>query len=86
MTIPFRALSTLMAEWTSANSDETRIDHLRNGGGANGKKKLNRSSVQNDSSAADQLTGGSETDWFFQSANDVLVDFNADIGEIKTTI
>ena len=75
-----------MAEWASANSYATRVANLLNGGGANGSTTLNKSSVQNDSSAADQLTGASDTDWFFQSASDILVDFNAGIGEIKTTI
>lgn len=53
---------------------------------ANGTTKLDTTTVQNDSSAADYLIGGSEMDWFFQSVSDVLVDFNAGIGEIKTAI
>ncbi len=80
------ALNAIMAEWTSANSYAARVANLRNGGGANGTTKLNSTTVKNDSSAVDQLTGGSATDWFFQSVSDVLVDFNAGIGEIKTTI
>ena len=80
------ALNAIMAEWTSANSYATRVANLSNGGGANGTTKLNSASVQNDSSAVDRLTGGSETDWFFQSAGDVLVDFNAGLGELTQPI
>ena len=35
---------------------------------------------------ADRLTDGSKTDWFFQSAGDVLVDFNAGLGELTQLI
>ncbi len=51
-----------------------------------GGSSVNNLTVQNDSSSADRLTGGSEIDWFFQSSNDVFVDFKAGIGEIKTMI
>lgn len=80
------ALNAIMAEWTSANSYATRVANLLNGGGANGTTKLNNTSVQNDSSAADKLTGSSDMDWFFQSNGDVLIDFNAGIGEVKQAI
>ena len=75
-----------MAEWSSANNYASRVFNLFNGGGANGATVLNNLTVQNDSSAADRLTGGSEIDWFFQSSNDVFVDFNAGVGEMKTAI
>ncbi|HLQ44864.1 MAG TPA: hypothetical protein VK137_09060, partial [Planctomycetaceae bacterium] len=80
------ALNAIMAEWTSANSYATRVANLLNGGGANGSTKLNSLTIQNDASAADRLTGGSEIDLFFQSSGDVLVDFNAGVGELKTAI
>ena len=80
------ALNAILAEWTSAKLYATRVTNLQQGGGLNGSTKLNRTTIQNDSSAADQLTGSSETDWFFQSAGDILVDFNAGIGELKTAI
>lgn len=80
------ALTAIRNEWTSGNSYATRIANLTNGGGANGTTKLISSTVKNDSSAADRLTGNSDLDWFFQSASDVLVDFNAGLGEIKTPI
>ena len=76
------ALNAIMAEWTSGNAYATRVGFLLNGGGANGSTKL---SVTNDS-VADRLTGGSELDWFFSSSLDVLVDFNAGIGELKKQI
>ena len=80
------ALNAVMAEWSSANSFVSRVFNLFNGGGANGAIVLNNLTVQNDSSSADRLTGGSEIDWFFQSSNDVFVDFNAGVGEVKTAI
>ena len=52
---------------------------------ANGTIKLDSSTVQNDASAADSLTGGADVDWFFQSSADVLIDFNASL-EIITPI
>lgn len=80
------ALTAIRNEWVSSTSHPSRVTHLLNGGGLNGTTKLNSSTIKNDSSAADFLTGDSELDWFFQSAGDVLVDFNAGLGEIKTTI
>lgn len=76
------ALNAIMAEWTSGNDYATRVGFLLNGGGANGSTKL---SATNDS-VADRLIGGSELDWFFSSSGDVLVDFNAGIGELKRQI
>ena len=80
------ALNAIMAEWTSHHLYPKRVDNLLNGGGKNGNIRLNSATVQNDSSVADRLTGGSDLDWFFQSASDVLVDFNARRHERKTTI
>ncbi len=80
------ALTAIRNEWVSANSYSLRVSHLLTGGGLNGTTKLNSSTITNDSSAADSLTGNSELDWFFQSANDILVDFNAGLGELKTAI
>src|SRR5581483_11055327 len=52
------ALASIMAEWTSGNSFNTRITNLMNGGGANGGVTLNPSggTVQDDAGAADSLT------------------------------
>ena len=76
----------IMTEWTSANSYQTRVANLRNGGGANGNTRLNSSTVKNDSSAAEKLTGGANDDWFFRSNNDVLPNFDVGLGEILTSI
>lgn len=80
------SLAAIRNEWTSGNSYALRVSHLLTGGGLNGTIKLSSATITNDSSAADSLTGSSELDWFFQSANDILVDFNAGLGELKTTI
>ncbi len=79
------ALNAIMAEWISGNAYATRVANLTSStsnSGANGTTKLTAS---NDN-AADRLTGGSELDLFFSSSLDVLVDFNAGIGELKKTI
>lgn len=80
------ALAAIMAEWTSAGSLAIRQMNLLNGGGLNGANKLNGATVKNDSGAADRLNGDADTDWFFQSTSDVLVDFNAALGDIKTVL
>ena len=59
------ALQLIMNEWTRRDiSYERRIDHLRNGGGANGMVRLNNATVQN-VDALDTLFGEGEKDWFF---------------------
>ena len=86
------ALNAIMAEWTRRPTDArlshyvARVTNLLNGGGANGTTKLNSTTIQNDASAADKLSGVAAFDWFFQSASDVLLDFNSGVGEIKTAI
>ena len=80
------AINAVMAEWTSAASSSTRVANLLNGGGLNGMTKLDNTTIQNDASAADRLAGGTEFDWFFKSASDVLVDFNVGLGEMTTGI
>ncbi len=80
------ALNAVMAEWTDlTKSYADRVLHLSSGGAgsANGTTRLNRTTVRNDSNAADSLNGNAELDWFFQSANDVL---DAIVGEIRTAI
>lgn len=80
------ALTAIMAEWTSAKSLAARQTNLLNGGGLNGTNRLNSTTVKNDGDAADSLTGDDDTDWFFQFAGDVLVDFSADLGDIQTVL
>ena len=61
-----------------------RQAHLLNGGGLNGTNRLNSTTVVNDANAKDSLSGGDDTDWFFQSAGDVLLDFRLELGDIKS--
>ena len=72
------ALAEIMAEWTSDNDYATRVENFLSGGGANDSTVLNSSTVQNDANASDSLAGGLDSDWFFQSANDVLDAINGD--------
>lgn len=69
-------LRYLLAEWTSANPYQTRIDHLLGvtPGGANSTLTLNPTTAHNDSDA-DYLTGGTGRDWFLASSvQDVITD------------
>jgi Ca2+-binding RTX toxin-like protein len=80
------ALTALLDEWTSADSNSTRISHIRNGTGLNAPFYLAGSSVPTDQrtvfddQAKDQLTGGSSRDWFFRrttgstTVKDVITD------------
>ena len=61
------ALQSVIAEWASSNANAQRIDHLRNGGGANGAILLRTGTAATvfDDAATDLLTGGASRDWFF---------------------
>ena len=79
-------LQALLAEWSSLNSYQSRVDHLlgNSGGGANAMFTLNSSTVTNDADA-DYLTGNAGQDWFLaNSLQDVLTDKAVD--EIFTQI
>jgi extracellular elastinolytic metalloproteinase len=68
------ALNALLQEWTRADADyATRVAHLRGdlAGGLNGTYLLNSTTVFDDG-AADALTGGSGTDWFWAGLGDVI--------------
>jgi Ca2+-binding RTX toxin-like protein len=84
------ALDALMAEWgrTDGVLYQNRIDHLTGavGGGNNSGFFLNASSVFDDASAADNLTGGTLLDWFIVSVNDVISDPNNGGTEVVTTV
>ena len=67
------ALSAILAEWTSNNSYSTRINNLRNGGGANGPFVLDGTTVVDDF-AADTLWGQGGQDWFLIGSRDKLKD------------
>ena len=66
------ALNAIMSEWTGVNNFATRVSNLTSGVGTSNKIKLTAATVKDDATAADTLTGGAETDWFFKSPNDVL--------------
>jgi Ca2+-binding RTX toxin-like protein len=82
---PIRAL---MAEWTSAASYATRINHLTGAltGGRNGSFRINSTTVSNDLGAVDALFGGLGLDWFVVSAGDQVRDRNTGGTETVTTI
>lgn len=80
------AIDAIMAEWTSPNAYSVRVNNIQNGGGLNGTNRLYNVTVQNDSSAADSLTGGADVDWLFQSTGDTISDQNVGGAEVKTMI
>jgi Ca2+-binding RTX toxin-like protein len=57
------ALIALRSEWISSDAYADRVRLIQNGGGLNGAKVLNSSTVFNDSSA-DTLAGNDGQDWF----------------------
>ncbi|HEY2413809.1 MAG TPA: right-handed parallel beta-helix repeat-containing protein [Pirellulaceae bacterium] len=68
-----QALQSLLNEWSSSDSYNTRVNFLRNGGGANGAFTLNGGTVFDDG-AADTLTGSAGQDWFFTGIRDKIKD------------
>jgi hypothetical protein len=76
------ALMSILAEWQSANSYTTRVNHIRSGGGLNGSHTLVFGSSVIDDGSADVIKAApsaSALDWFFQGAGDTL--FNVETGE-----
>ena len=67
------ALLAILAEWTSGNSYDTRVNNIRNGGGANGATVLNATTVTDDG-AKDTLYGDGSLDWFLFGVGDKLKD------------
>ncbi|MBX3411469.1 MAG: hypothetical protein KF708_02035 [Pirellulales bacterium] len=79
------ALLAIHAEWSSANSYATRIEHLTGtAGGANGSTYLIPGTTVFDEGSVDHLTGGAtDLDWFiYNLLQDVLNDHAA--GETET--
>jgi uncharacterized delta-60 repeat protein len=80
------ALTALLDEWTSSNSNSTRISNLRNGTGANAPFYLAGASLPTDQrtvfddQAKDTVTGGSSRDWFFGRTNVATKDSLTDKG------
>ena len=61
-------LASIMSEWSSTHSYETRVTNILNGGGLNGAVKLQPGSNVTTDAAVDQLwgsTGGTGLNWFW---------------------
>jgi len=71
------ALDAILAEWTSANSYEDRLDHLEAGGGANGSVVLIDDYTVIEG-IIDTLAGNGDRDWFFTGNLKKLKDRAAD--------
>ncbi len=67
------ALQAILAEWRSSNSYSTRINNIRNGGGANGAFVFDDTTVFDDG-ARDTLYGEAGLDWFWIGTGDRLKD------------
>jgi len=67
-----KALLAIMAEWTSANTYDTRRQHLLNTlpGGLNGTNYLRDLTVFDDQTI-DTIYGGDGIDWFWANANEI---------------
>ena len=81
------AVGAVMAEWTSANTYEDRVNFIRGGGGANGPYLLvghdsaEAAGFQNvfDDFAVDKLTGDAGRDWFFANVDGTAIDKITDL-------
>lgn len=67
------ALLAILDEWTSPNSYEDRVDHITNGGGANGAFVFDNTTVFDDG-VSDILVGASGRDWFWIGVKDKIKD------------
>jgi hypothetical protein len=59
-----RALLAIMAEWGSAGTFDTRVDHLIRGGGLNGRYRLRMGSTVKSDRAVNTVFGNEDADWF----------------------
>jgi hypothetical protein len=71
------ALASILAEWQSPNLYQTRISHIKNGGGLNGSNKFVFGVTVHDDGSANTLTGGAGQDWFLKGAHDTITDHQA---------
>ena len=80
------ALDAIFAEWIRSDlTFQQRLGFMENGGDSNDTYLLNGATVSNDA-AADILTGGEGSNWFFYHvANDQITNFNASTDQ-KTAI
>ncbi len=70
----FAYLNSVRTAWLSSTSYTTRVARLQTDSALTGIFLRPRSNVQNDSTAGDSLSGGTGTDWFFGSLDDVITD------------
>ena len=70
-------LSTLRTQWISANAYAARITNLRAGVGSPLVSLKTTINVLNDAGEDDVLFGGTDTDWYFRSVDDVIADLFA---------
>ena len=74
----FAALDSILNEWKSTtDSYATRVNFLKNGGGANGTNVLTLGTTVIDDLATNVLTGGAGNDWFFKGTKDNVTDLQA---------
>ncbi len=80
------AFRTVLAEWTTmANNYNTRVTILRAGvSGIRLQAAGAGATVFNDGASVDTMTGGTETDWYFSSAVDLIAD--RAIGQLVNTL
>jgi len=67
------ALQAILNEWSSGNNYATRVNNIRNGGGANGTFVFDDTTVIDDG-AADTLIGDGGLDWFWIGTGDKIKD------------
>lgn len=80
------SITAALAEWKRTDATyQQRVDHLKGtlSGGLNGSTLISGATVSNDS-AADTLTGGAGTDWFWKQTNDLVTDLVA--GEVSGVV
>ena len=67
------ALKSIWAEWGRSDINfHRKLNHLRRGGGLNGRYVLNSTTVFDDGDI-DQLFGGADTDWLLADPGDIAV-------------
>jgi hypothetical protein len=71
------ALEKVLAEWQSADIYTTRVADIKAGTGLTGGNKLVWASTVHDDLAANILTGGAGTDWFFKGIHDTITDLQS---------
>jgi ELWxxDGT repeat protein len=78
------SLGTLLTGWISGNTYATRVAALKSGIGSPVVALKAKTTVLNDSSEKDSLSGGSGTDWYFKALDEVINDLIS--GEILESL